>query len=196
MGDHFGKLGAVRSFWFCREDQPGLGLGLRSHNSGGTVFSLKKFFPPTPNQFVGVSASRTFLSPFTKGTRVLALVIRFLHFCAHSMGIHYTKQTSTSPHLHSLPISANFTLISTKSGFSDTFSPPPPPPPPGCVCAWGVRLWDFSVACLCVCGADFCATPTKNPARGRWCVPKIHIFSLAIQIQRPRAAILTPFGPF
>ena len=144
MGDHFGKLGAVRSFWFCREDQPGLGLGLRSHNSGGTVFSLKKFFPPTPNQFVGVSASRTFLSPFTKGTRVLALVIRFLHFCAHSMGIHYTKQTSTSPHLHSLPISANFTLISTKSGFSDTFSPPPPPPP-GCVCVC-VRGWG------CVCG--------------------------------------------
>ena len=184
MGDHFGKLGAVRSFWFCREDQPGLGLGLRSHNSGGTVFSSKKFFPPTPNQFVGVSASRTFLSPFTKGTRVLALVIRFLHFCAHSMGIHYTKQTSTSPHLHSLPISANFTLISTKSGFSDTFSPPPPPPP-GCVCAWGVRLWDFSVACLCVCGADFCATQPKILHAGGGASQKYTFFRLQFKSRGP-----------
>ena len=155
-----GKLGVVSSsfyffphFW---EDQPGLGLGLRSHNSGGTVFSLKKFFPPTSNQFVGVSASRTFLSPFTKGTRVLALVIRFLHFCAHSMGIHNTKQPSPLPHLHSLPISANFTLISTKSGLSETFTPPPTR-----LCVVGCVCGTFSVACLCVWCRILC-DPTKK----------------------------------
>ena len=177
------------SFWFCREDQPGLGLGLRSHNSGGTVFSLKKFFPPTSNQFVGVSASRTFLSPFTKGTRVLALVIRFLHFCAHSMGIHYTKQTSTSPHLHSLPISANFTLISTKSGLSDTFSPPPP----GCVCAWGASVGLFRGMSVCV--VPIFAQPNQKSCTRAVVRPKnIPFFACNSNPEAPRSDS-DPFWP-
>ena len=41
---------------------------------------------------VGVSASRTFLSPFTKGTRVLALVIRFVYFYSLPWGRRQLKE--------------------------------------------------------------------------------------------------------
>ena len=55
---------------------------------------------------VGVSASRTFLSPFTKGTRVLALVIRFVYFFSllceaplttRQVLIHLAKQATPYP---------------------------------------------------------------------------------------------------
>ena len=80
MGDHSGNLGVVSFFLVFF-------FGRRSHNKTYTVRSIRIFSHLRHFQFVGVSASRTFLSPFTKGTRVLALVIRFLHFCAHPMGI-------------------------------------------------------------------------------------------------------------
>ena len=120
-----GKLGVVSSF--CKKPQnpthahprlsdflSGLGavprLGRGSHKVFTTALSLRMFFTPLSNQFVGVSASRTFLSPFTKGTRVLALVIRFLNFCAQSIGF-IIKQQNFVFYAWSLSLSFLFFIL-------------------------------------------------------------------------------------
>ena len=71
--------------WFLRLDKPNLQYVLYSFKRieiGRSTYTFLRLLL----QFVGVSASRTFLSPFTKGTRVLALVIRLFYFSALKKG--------------------------------------------------------------------------------------------------------------